>query len=256
MLGCIIQARMGSTRFPGKVLEILDDVNPSLQYTINQLNASQLLEKIVIATTKDSEDDEIEIFAKNSGIDIFRGDSDNVLSRYYHCAKSFSFSSILRVTADCPLIDPLIIDKGLSLFLENKYDYVTNTFPRTFPDGNETEIFSFSALESAYNNAILPSEKEHVTPYFRNKRENFRILNFTNEEDISHLRWTLDYDVDLKLIKTIISKINTRPIHVSDILELFKNQPNLKKINQNHKPNEGYMKSLKNDEEFMHDPKN
>ena len=250
MLGCIIQARMGSTRLPGKVLENLDDSNPSLQYTINQLKASKLLKRIVIATTKESKDDQIEIFAEKSGIDVFRGSSDDVLSRYYHCAKSFSFSSILRVTGDCPLIDPLIIDRGLSLFLENKYDYVTNTFPRTFPDGNETEFFSFPALELAYNNAILPSEREHVTPYFRNKKENFKIFNFTNEDDISHLRWTLDYDVDLKLVRTIISKINTRPIHMSDILELFKNEPNLKKINQNHKPNEGYMKSLKNDDEF------
>ena len=135
------------------------------------------------------------------------------------------------------------------------YDYVTNTFPRTFPDGNETEIFSFSSLQSAYENAILPSEREHVTPYFRNKKENFRIFNFTNKEDISHLRWTLDYDVDLKLIKAIISKINTRPIHMNDILELFRNEPNLKKINQNHEPNEGYMKSLKNDKEFSHNLK-
>ena len=173
MFGCIIQARMGSTRFPGKVLEILDGTNPSLQFTINQLKESKFLQKIVIATTKNSEDDQIVSFAEKSGIDIFRGDSDDVLSRYYECAKFFSFGSILRVTADCTLIDPLIVDKGASLFLENDYDYVTNTSPRTFPDGNETEFFSFSALESAYNNAILPSEREHVTPYFCNNKEKF-----------------------------------------------------------------------------------
>ena len=241
---------MDSTRLPGKILNLLDGINTSLSYTINQLRECKSLDKIVIATTVNAEDDIIENFAKKNKIDIFRGDSDDVLSRYYSCAEHYSLSSILRVTGDCPLIDPTIVEKGVSIFLKNTYDYVTNTFPRTFPDGNETEIFSFSALQHAYENAILPSEHEHVTPYFRNNKENFRIFNFTNKEDISHLRWTLDYDVDLKLIRTIISKINTRPIHMSDILELFKNEPNLKKINQNHKPNEGYMKSLKNDEEF------
>ena len=241
---------MGSTRLPGKILSLLDSTNTSLSYTINQLRECKSLDKIVVATTTNTEDDIIENFTEKNKIDIFRGDSDDVLSRYYHCAKHYSFSSILRVTGDCPLIDPIIVEKGISIFLKNTYDYVTNTFPRTFPDGNETEFFSFPALELAYNNAILPSEREHVTPYFRNKKENFKIFNFTNEDDISHLRWTLDYDVDLKLVRTIISKINTRPIHMSDILELFKNEPNLKKINQNHKPNEGYMKSLKNDDEF------
>jgi len=251
LLGCIIQARMGSTRFPGKVLEILDGTNPSLQFTINQLKESKFLQKIVIATTKNSEDDQIVSFAEKSGIDIFRGDSDNVLSRYYECAKFFSFGSILRVTADCSLIDPLIVDKGASLFLENDYDYVTNTSHRTFPDGNETEFFSFSALELAYNNAILPSEREHVTPYFCNNKEKFKIYNFSHDENISHLRWTLDYDVDLKLIKILISKIHTRPIHMINILEILKNEPDLIKINQAHKPNEGYFKSLKEDDEFI-----
>ena len=255
MFGCIIQARMGSTRLPGKILSFLDSENTSLSYTINQLRECKSLDKIVIATTINVEDDIVENFAKKNKVDVFRGDPDDVLSRYYHCAKHYSFSSILRVTGDCPLIDPIIVEKGISIFLKNMYDYVTNTFPRTFPDDNETEIFSFSSLQSAYENAILPSEREHVTPYFRNKKENFRIFNFTNKEDISHLRWTLDYDVDLKLIKAIISKINTRPIHMNDILELFRNEPNLKKINQNHEPNEGYMKSLKNDKEFSHNLK-
>ena len=182
---------------------------------------------------------------------IFRGDSSDVLARYYDCAKYFSLSSILRITADCPLIDPLIVDKGISKFLENKYDYVTNTFPRTFPDGNETEIFSFSALELAYKNSILPSEREHVTPYFRNNKEKFKICNFSYFQNISNLRWTLDYEVDLKLIKIIVSKISKRPIHLEDILKLLKNEPNLIKINKNHKPNEGYFKSLIEDKEFL-----
>ena len=207
------------------------------QETLNALHYVKKLSEKVLET--------------KSGIDIFRGDSDNVLSRYYECAKFFSFGSILRVTADCSLIDPLIVDKGASLFLENNYDYVTNTSPRTFPDGNETEFFSFSALELAYKNAILPSEREHVTPYFRNNKEKFKIHNFSYDENISHLRWTLDYADDLKLIKILISKIHTRPIHMTNILEILKNEPDLVKINQIHKPNEGYFKSLKEDDEFI-----
>jgi len=242
---------MDSTRLPGKILSLLDGTNTSLSYTINQLRECKSLDKIVIATTTNAEDDIIENFTKKNKIDVFRGDSDDVLSRYYHCAKHYSLSSILRVTGDCPLIDPTIVEKGISIFLKNTYDYVTNTFPRTFPDGNEIEIFSFSALELAYKNAILPSEREHVTPYFRNNKEKFKIHNFSHDENISHLRWTLDYDVDLKLIKILIAKIHTRPIHMTNILEILKNEPDLIKINQVHKPNEGYFKSLKEDDEFI-----
>lgn len=251
MLGCIIQARMDSTRLPGKVLSIVEGQNTSLYFTINQLKNCKLIDKIVIATTDNDEDDVIEEFCKKNEIDCFRGNSEDVLARYYNCAKKFSFSEILRVTGDCPLIDPDIVDKGILIFKKNIYDYVTNTFPRTFPDGNETEIFSFSVLENAFSNSVLPSEREHVTPYFRNQKESFRISNFTNNENISDLRWTLDYKIDLELIKNIISKIDTRPIHMKDILELFTNEPDLKKINQDHKPNEGYMRSLKEDEEFI-----
>jgi len=241
---------MDSSRLPGKVMTLLDN-NPSIFHTINQLKHCKSIQKIIVAITKNHEDDIIDKYVRSIGIDVFRGDSDDVLSRYYNCAKTYSLSDILRITADCPLIDPLIVEKGISLFLGNSYDYVTNTFPRTFPDGNETEIFSFKALDTAYSNSILPSEHEHVTPYFRNNKEKFKILNFTNSENISQLRWTLDYDVDLKLIRSILSKLDTRPIHMNDILQLFKKEPELIEINKNHKPNEGYLKSLQQDKEFI-----
>lgn len=241
---------MGSTRLPGKVMKLLDEKNPSLFFTISQLKHCKLIDKIVVATTTDNEDDQIENFVKPLGIDVFKGSKHNVLERYFQCAQKFSFSKILRVTADCPLIDPTIVDKGISIFLKNSYDYVTNTFPRTYPDGNETEIFSYSLLKLAYDNALLPSEREHVTPYFKNNKTKFRIKNFTYSSDLSYLRWTLDYNEDLILIKKIISKIKNRPIHLEDILNLFENEPDLIKLNSNHKPNEGLLKSLKEDEEF------
>lgn len=251
MIGCIIQARMGSTRLPGKIMKLLDEKNPSLYYTINQLKNCKTFDKIIVATTTLNEDNVVEEYLRNLDVNIFRGSSEDVLDRYYECAKEYELSSIIRVTGDCPLIDPCIVDHGVDVFQSKLYDYVTNTFPRTFPDGNETEIFSFSALEKAWNNAKLPSEREHVTPYFKNFKDIFKIKNFEYIDDISYLRWTMDYPEDLKLIKIIFSKIVSRPIHLKNILNLFKQEPELIKINHNHEPNEGLAKSLEQDKEFL-----
>jgi spore coat polysaccharide biosynthesis protein SpsF len=251
MIGCIIQARMGSTRLPGKVMKIIDGKNPSLQYTLNQLKSCKSLDKIIVATTNLPEDDEIVNYLKNLDIDVFRGSSDDVLDRYFQCAKNYDLSSIVRITADCALIDPNIVEEGIKLFNSKNYDYVTNTFPRTFPDGNETEIFSINALEEMWKNAKLPSEREHVTPYFKNNPKLFQIKNFIHNKDISDLRWTIDYDEDLKFVKILISKIQSRPIHLDNILHLLNNEPKLLELNKNHKPNEGYVKSLEDDKNFL-----
>jgi len=251
VIGCIIQARMGSTRLPGKVLKIVDGKNPSLYFTISQLKQCKNIDKIIVATTTLKEDDIIENFAKNLGIDVFRGSVEDVLDRYFQCANYFKINTIIRITGDCPLIDPLIVDRGIEIFQSENYDYVTNTFPRTFPDGNETEIFSFNILKKAWENAILPSEREHVTPYFRNQKQNFKIKNFENTIDNSHLRWTVDFPEDLQLVKTLISKIDSRPIHLEDILHLIKSEPELIEINNDHEPNEGLKRSLEKDKDFL-----
>jgi len=251
VIGCIIQARMGSTRLPGKVLKIVDGKNPSLYFTISQLKQCKNIDKIIVATTILKEDDIIENFAKNLGIDVFRGSVEDVLDRYFQCANYFKINTIIRITGDCPLIDPLIVDRGIEIFQSENYDYVTNTFPRTFPDGNETEIFSFNILKKAWENAILPSEREHVTPYFRNQKQNFKIKNFENTIDNSHLRWTVDFPEDLQLVKTLISKIDSRPIHLEDILHLIKSEPELIEINNDHEPNEGLKRSLEKDKDFL-----
>jgi len=242
---------MGSTRLPGKVLKIVDGKNPSLYFTISQLKQCKNIDKIIVATTTLKEDDIIENFAKNLGIDVFRGSVEDVLDRYFQCANYFKINTIIRITGDCPLIDPLIVDRGIEIFQSENYDYVTNTFPRTFPDGNETEIFSFNILKKAWENAILPSEREHVTPYFRNQKQNFKIKNFENTIDNSHLRWTVDFPEDLQLVKTLISKIDSRPIHFEDILHLIKSEPELIEINNDHEPNEGLKRSLEKDKDFL-----
>lgn len=251
MLGCVIQARMGSTRFPGKVMKIVDGNNPSIFYTINQLKCCNDIEKIIVATTVNSEDNIIYNYVKSIGVDVFRGDPDNVLDRYYRCASDYSLSAIIRVTADCPLIDPNIVNKGIDLFVKGKYDYVTNTFPRSYPDGNETEIFTYKSLNHVWKNAKLPSEKEHVTPFYKNNFKKFNTKNFSNNLNLSHLRWTVDYAEDYELIKAILSRINKRPVRLDDILYLIKIEPELLKINEGHKPEENYFHSLKKDKEYL-----
>jgi spore coat polysaccharide biosynthesis protein SpsF len=250
MIGCIIQARMGSTRLPGKVLKLLDGKNPSLFYTINQLKKCKKIDLIIVATTTLEEDDVLEKYVNNLSILCFRGKSDDVLDRYYNCAKKFSLNKIVRITADCPLIDPEVVDKVVDASKNNSFDYITNFFPRTFPDGVDVEIMSFDALENAWKKAKLPSEREHVTPYLYNHKNDFKIKNIKNDEDLSHFRLTLDYNDDLELIIKIISKIKKRPILIRDIIKLFRKEPKLIEINSKHVPNEGFDQSLENDKKL------
>ncbi|MDC0202156.1 glycosyltransferase family protein [Candidatus Nitrosopelagicus sp.] len=247
MIGCIIQARMGSSRLPGKVMMKLDNSQPILYYVIKQHQFCNLVDKIVVATTELESDDIIAEFAHNMEVDCFRGNSTNVLDRYYQCAKKYNFSTIIRVTADNPFNDPQVVDKVVEEFKSKDYDYITNSLPRTFPQGISVEIFSFDVLEKAWNNAKLPSEKEHVTPYIYNHPDDFKISNFRYEEDFSNIRCTVDQDNDYKLTKIIASEIKKSPILVSDILNLFKEKPELFEINKDHILDEGYKISLEED---------
>ena len=234
MIGCIIQARMGSTRLPGKVMLNVENDKTVLHFVIKQLQNCKLVDKIIIATTTLEDDNKIANFSKDSGIDCFRGSSHNVLDRYYQCAKKFSFSIIVRITSDCPLVDPGIVDRVISYFLKNeaKIDYVSNVHPiMTFPDGTNVEVFSFKSLEKVWNKAEKSSEREHVTPYFYTSNE-FQLGEFKNSQDLSSLRWTVDHKKDLKLIREIVRLIPNRPILMENILDLFSKYPKLKKINQ------------------------
>ena len=251
MIGCIIQARMGSSRLPGKTLIKLNQYRTTLDFVVNQLSFSALLDKIVIATTNLEQDNIIETNAKTLGIDCFRGSSDDVLDRYYHCAKKFQINTIVRITSDCPLIDPQIVDQVIRKYQYEDYDYVTNTLIRSYPIGTDVEIFSFEILEKTWQKAILPSEREHVTLFIRNKKLNFKLGNLKNSKNLGHLRWTLDRVEDLNLIRKIVVKINKNPILMNDILNLFSLEPELIKINEHITQNEGMLKSLKKDDEFQ-----
>ena len=251
MIGCIVQARTGSTRLPGKVMLKLDEKNPVLYYVLEQLRSCKLVDKIIVATTTLDEDDVIENFVNGMNVDVFRGGSNDVLDRYYQCAKKFSIDTIVRITADNPLVDPTIVDDLIKKFISNSYDCLTNAYVRTFPYGTEVEIFSFESLEKAWKNAKKPSEREHVTPYLYNNPNNFKIFNVEHLKNISNLRWTIDRENDFTLVKLIVHKIKKRPILMNDILNLFSKEPELFEINRNDILNEGYQKSLKEDEGYL-----
>jgi spore coat polysaccharide biosynthesis protein SpsF len=249
MIGCIIQARLGSTRLPQKVLLKLDEKNSTLFYVINQLKNSKKIEKMVVATTNLNEDDVIEEFVKNHGIHCFRGSEKDVLDRYYNCAKEFGFDVIVRITADCPLIDPEIVDKIIENFNSDKEDYISNTLKNTFPKGLDTEVFTFKALERSWLESKLPSDREHVTKFIRNN-SSFKNKNYENKENISYQRWTLDRQEDLQFISEIIKRIQKRPILMKNVLYVLKQEPELLKINCYIDPNEGINKSKQEDNMF------
>jgi len=251
MIGCIIQARMSSTRLPGKVMIKVDKENTILDCVINQLQSSKEIKNIVIATTNQKEDDVIVEFLKKKRVKYFRGSKQDVLDRYYQCAKKFNFSEIIRITSDNPLVDYEIVDMVVKHFRSNDYDYISidqplSTFQKTYPSGYNVEVFTFSALENAWKNTKLPSEREHVTPYFYKNKEIFKQTNVENSEDLSRFRCTVDTKYDLELIQKIYSNVKKRPILLSDVIKLFKANPELVKINA-HVKADGYLRSLKED---------
>ena len=239
-VGIIVQTRTGSSRLPAKVMMKADDEFLMIDYVINQLKHSKLHDKIVVATTDLKQDDVIFDHVTNRNVSCFRGDEKNVLERHYHCAKKYGFSTIVRIPSDKPLIDPTIVDSVIEKFQSNSYDYISNFSVdvndgdgsiSSYPSGTEVEIFSFTALETAWKNATSEYDKEHVTPYIYNHLEKFKIFTLKSEKNMSQFRWALDYENDLKLIRIIISRITKRPILMSDILELFEREPDLTKIN-------------------------
>ena len=245
-IGCIIQARMGSTRLPGKVLEELEAGKSCLEYVIQQLEDVFDIKNMVIATTFLEEDDVIEKFCVERGINVFRGEPKNVLDRYYNCAKEFSIQNIVRITSDCPLIDPKIVLELIKKMKTGEFDYVSNALNRTFPIGLDAEIFTFHALEQSWKVAQLQSEKEHVTPFIKKNPKSFKQYNLESDKNKSNIRITLDVPEDLMLIRNIVSKISNRPILYKDLMELFEREPEILAINKNIK-HDGYERSLRED---------
>jgi glutamate-1-semialdehyde 2,1-aminomutase/spore coat polysaccharide biosynthesis protein SpsF len=253
----IIQARMSATRFPGKVLADIAG-RPMLWHVVNRVRRAHAVDQVVVATSSEPADDAIADFCGRNAIECFRGSETDVLDRFYQAAKWCKAHTVVRITADCPLIDPQVVDKVVSTYLETGYDYVTNTLRYTYPDGLDTEVFSFAVLEAAWREANLPADREHVTPYIQ-RSGRFRLYNVESETDVSarNLRWTVDEPVDLEFVRMIYDRLwsgQQKPFGLSDILQLLDKEPHLMKINPEIIRNEGYYKSLVNEPPMQ--PKN
>jgi len=248
MTAAIIQARMGSTRLPGKVLMMLAG-KTVLEHVVERVSRAKLVDDIVVATTTDINDSKIVELCTKKGIKVFCGPEDDVLDRYYQAAKHYGIDNVIRITSDCPLIDPDIIDGTVRLYLDSGSDYVSNGLDETFPDGLDVEVISFKALNIAWEKAALLSEREHVTPYIRNNNESFKIASYRNDVDLSAKRWTLDMPEDLEFIRRIMDGIyaDNPEFSMNDVLEYIRNNPDIEDINSHIVRNEGYLKSLKND---------
>ena len=239
MIGVIIQARMGSTRLPNKVLKRLGD-KALLDFQIERIKEAKTIDSIIVATTIENSDDEIEHFCNQKDISFFRGSEDDVLSRYYECAKDNNLETIVRLTADCPLIDPVVIDKVVTLFFEEKVDYCSNTVPpetSSWPDGSDVEVFSFAALEQAHRDAVKQEEREHVTFFFwKDKANGFKTAQLKNFEDWSKYRFTVDYQEDYEVLQLICDEIKLRQVygHVGEIIRVLDDRQDIRMINKDY----------------------
>ncbi len=247
MIAAIIQARTGSTRLPNKVLMQIKG-KPLLWYVISRLKNTQQIQDIVVATTVTEEDNAIQQLCDDWKIKCYRGSEDDVLDRYYHAAKKFDIENIVRITSDCPLIDFRVVDEVVEYFRSDDFDYVSNTMELRYPDGMDAEVFKFSALEKAWKEAMLKSEREHVTPYiWKNSTFNGKNLftsdNYGFDSDFSHFRLTVDEIEDFEVIKFLIENTDSDAPWLNYVALLTKHTDVMLR-NAEYGRNEGYQKSL------------
>ena len=230
-IAAIIQARMGSTRLPGKVLMNLGG-KTVLARVVSRLRRAGLVDEIVVATTDSVADDAIVRGCHQLKVEYFRGSENDVLDRYYQTARLCAAGAVARITSDCPLIDPRLVDETIRLFQEQGGDYCSNVFPRTYPRGLDTEVFTVAALEQAWRDAHDPYEREHVTPYFYRHPELFRVISLRGQIDYSQYRWTLDTAEDLELLRTIYSRFgNEDDFSWDEAIQLMQREPELIELN-------------------------
>ncbi len=221
----IIQARMGSKRLPGKVLRKIDK-RPMLAYQLERVKLAENYDNLVVATTELEKDKLIVEFCKKNKVDFFLGDENNVLKRFYDCALFYNAKTIIRLTADCPLVDSKVIDKVIDLYEENNVDYAANTIPpntRKWPDGSDVEVFSFKVLKEAFEKVTSLPDKEHVTFYIW-KNSKYKTIQLDNNVNWSKFRYTVDYEEDFLLVKKIFKEIKQKKIFgtTAEIVNLIK----------------------------------
>lgn len=247
----IVQARMGSSRLPGKVMMRLNDV-PIIKIIVDKISNSTKVSNIVIATTNENIDNQLVSYLSHSipHVSIYRGSEVDVLDRFYQVAKLYDADYIVRITADDPLKDPKIIDRAIAYTIEdNSIDYCSNTLMPTYPEGLDVEVFKFSALEISWSNATKNSEREHVTPYIWGNPQSFNLKNFTSVEDNSHLRWTLDTPEDYIFFENIFKLFPEYILHDSEkLIDFLKRNPGIADLNSGITRNAGYIKSIEKEE--------
>jgi len=244
----IIQARTGSTRLPGKVL--LDVGGKTvLERVVQRVRAARGVEEVIVATTTERDDDRIATWCAVHGVACHRGSADDVLDRFHQAARAKSPDRIVRITADCPLMDPAVIDLVIAAHEQSRADYAANTIEPTFPDGLDVEVLSFGALERAWREARLASEREHVTPYLWKNPGLFSLHSVKNTEDLSGKRWTLDEPEDYRFIREVYRILaDAGDIFGMDtVLAMLREHPQVERINARFRRNDGYEKSVRDD---------
>jgi spore coat polysaccharide biosynthesis protein SpsF len=227
----ILQARMSSKRFPGKVLQDLFG-KPMIIRQISRIQSAKNIGKIVVATTRREDDDLLVSTLLENEIDIYRGATDDVISRYVQVIRKFQANTVVRLTADCPLVMPELLDSMIEDFSRNNWDYLSNTIFPTYPDGLDIEIFSAKSLISLYSMKLTDPEKEHVTLGFHNRKKEFNLQNYKSNLDYSNLRWTVDYPEDLEFIRKVYSKFQDRMnlFGFYEVLNLIRENPGMQSI--------------------------
>ena len=247
---CIIQARLGSTRLPRKVLADIHG-KTMLAHVIGRARAIKGVDAVAVATTAAPEDEAVAEAARRSGALVFRGHPTDVLDRFYQAALAFKADAAVRITADCPLLDPAVSGLVVQRFLRGGLDYCSNILPPTFPDGLDTEIVSFAALERVWRIARLESDREHVTTYIRTHPGEFRVANVESATDLSSLRWTVDEPADLEFVRGVLRLLDggagAAP-GMTDVLRVVRDHPELAVLNVSFQRNEGWLKSIQEDQ--------
>ncbi len=251
MIVAIVQARASSSRLPGKVLrEILG--RPMLALQLHRIELARRLDRIVVATSDDPSDEPIAALAKQCGVEVFRGALDDVLGRVHAAAERAGAEHVVRLTGDCPLTDPALIDRVVEAHLESSADYTSNTQPRTFPDGLDVEVVRMRALTEADREAELPSEREHVTPFVYHRPERYLVHGVTHPIDLSKLRWVVDHAVDLEVVSEVFARLHGSDpgFGMATILQLCRDEPALFARNAAIDADEGWLRSLRADAAF------
>lgn len=253
----VIQARTGSSRLPGKVLMPLCGKPLLIRMAERVLNA-RLAGTVVVATSTDKGDDPIEELCLKEGLNCFRGHLTDLLDRHYNAALVYNAAAVAKIPSDCPLIDPAIIDKVYSKFIDGDFDYASNLHPATYPDGNDVEIFKFSLLETAFKEAEKNFEREHTTPFIWERPDRFKIANVEWETGLDYSashRFTIDYKEDYEFINAVYNELYpSNPLFgLQDILRILEEKPYIKNINSAHSGKywyDSHLNELKNINEY------